>query len=140
MKRSVLTDGRGVPIAVVISGANAHDQSLADETLRGIPLRRPKSAGRRQQHLCLDKGYAGEPIQRLVTKRGYQPHVPLKGQGKPKNSPRKKARRWVVERVHSWTNRARRLLVRWEKKAENYLAFIHLQFAYTVLQAARVLG
>lgn len=136
----MLTDGRGVPIAIAIGGANAHDQSLAAETLRGIPLRRPKSAGRRQQHLCLDKGYAGEPVRRLVTKRGYQSHVPPKGQTKPKNSPRKKARRWVVERVHSWTNRARRLLVRWEKKAENYLAFIHLQFAYTTLQAARVLG
>lgn len=140
MKRSVLTDGRGVPIAIAIGGANTHDQSLAEETLRGIPLRRPKSVGRRRQHLCLDKGYAGEPIQQLVTKRGYRPHVPPKGQTKPKNSPRKKARRWVVERVHSWTNRSRRLLVRWEKKAENYLAFIHLQFAYTTLQAAGVLG
>jgi hypothetical protein len=40
----------------------------------------------------------------------------------------------------SWTNRCRRLLVRWEKKAENYLAFIHLQFAYVALRAAGVLG
>lgn len=140
MKRSVLTDGRGVPIAVAIGGANAHDQSLAEETLRGIPLRRPQSAGRRKQHLCLDKAYVGEPIKRLATKRRYRLHVPLKGQARPKLSPRKKARRWVVERGHSWTNRARRLLVRWEKKAENYLAFIHLQFAYTALQVAGVLG
>lgn len=136
----MLTDGRGVPIAVAIGGANAHDQSLAEETLEGIPLRRPKSAGRARQHLCLDKAYVGKRIERLARNRGYQLHVPLKGQEKPKLSPRKKARRWVVERAHSWTNRARRLLVRWEKKVENYLAFIHLQFAYTALQVAGVLG
>ena len=47
---------------------------------------------------------------------------------------------WVVERAHSWTNRARRLLVRWEKKVVNYLAFVHLQFAYIALKAAGVLG
>lgn len=136
----MLTDGRGVPIAVAIGGANAHDQSLAEETLGGIPLRRPKSAGRARQHLCLDKAYVGERIAQLAAKRGYDLHVPPKGQPQPKLSPRKKARRWVVERGHSWTNRARRLLVRWEKKVENYLAFVHLQFAYTALQVAGVLG
>ena len=51
-----------------------------------------------------------------------------------------RARRWVVEGSHSWTNRARRLLVRWEKKADNYLAFVHLQFAYIALNQAGVLG
>jgi transposase len=136
----VLTDGRGVPIAVAIGGANAHDQSLAAETLRGIPVPRPLSKGRRKQHLCLDKGYCGLPIERLAKRRGYQPHVPRKGQLVPRCNARQKARRWVVERAHSWMNRARRLLVRWEKKVDNYLAFIHLQFAYTALQASGILG
>ena len=53
---------------------------------------------------------------------------------------RTKSATMVVERAHSWTNRCRRLLVRWEKKADNYLAFIHLQFAYVTLRAAGVLG
>jgi len=39
-------------------------------------------------------------------------------------------RRWVVERLHSWMNRFRRILVRWEKKADNYQAFLHLACAY----------
>ena len=136
----MLTDGRGVPIAIAVAGANAHDQSLAAETLRGIPAPRPRSSGRSKQHLCLDKAYVGKRIARLAAQRRYELHVPLKGQVKPKRSKHKKARRWVVERAHSWTNRARRLLVRWEKKVENYLAFIHLQFAYTALQVAGVLG
>ena len=69
------------------------------------------------------------------------PHVPPKGSNKPQKQHRQgKARRWVVEVSHSWTNRARRLLTRWEKKADNYLAFIYLQFAYIALRQAKVLG
>ena len=58
---------------------------------------------------------------------------------KPKHR-RGKARRWKVERTHSWLNRARRLLVRWEKKAANYLGFLHLQFTVVTLRTAGVLG
>lgn len=140
VKRSVLTDGRGIPLAVAIAGANVHDQRLAEATLAGIPLARPSRASGRAQHLCLDKGYDGKPIQRLAQRRGYVLHVPRRGEEKKPRRKGQRARRWVVERAHSWTNRCRRLLVRWEKKAENYLAFIHLQFAYVTLRAASVLG
>ena len=58
---------------------------------------------------------------------------------KPKHR-RGKARRWKVERTHSWLNRARRLLIRWEKKVANYLGFLHLQFAIVALRTAGVLG
>jgi transposase len=46
----------------------------------------------------------------------------------------------VVERIASWINRFRRLLVRWEKKAVNFLAMLHLAFAYTTWRQTRVLG
>ncbi|EPH3101798.1 transposase [Providencia stuartii] len=36
-----------------------------------------------------------------------------------------KAHHWVVERTHSWMNRYRRVLTRWEKKVENYEAMLH---------------
>ena len=42
----------------------------------------------------------------------------------------KRARRWVVERIASWLNRYRRILVRWEKKVENYEALLHFVFAH----------
>ena len=136
----MLTDGRGVPLAIAIDGANVHDQKLLAATLDGIPLGRPRPTRQRPQHLCLDKGYIGEPVLKVARRRGYTAHVPKRGQ-EPTPARRKgRARRWVVERAHSWTNRARRLLVRWEKKAENYLAFIHLRFAYVALSAAGVLG
>ncbi len=51
-----------------------------------------------------------------------------------------RARCWVVERTHSWINRFRRLFIRWEKKAENYIAMLHLAFSYITLKAAEVLG
>jgi putative transposase len=51
-----------------------------------------------------------------------------------------RARRWVVERTHSWMNRFRRLLVRWEKKVDNYLAMVHFACAFISFRAAGVFG
>jgi putative transposase len=135
-----VTDSRGVPLGIAIAGANTHDAKLLRATLQSIPLPRAKSAGRRRQHLCLDKGYCGRPSETLARRFGYIPHIPRKGEDRPKRRPGQRARRWVVEGSHSWANRARRLLVRWEKKADNYLAFVHIQFAYIALKHAWVLG
>jgi putative transposase len=141
VKRSVQTDGRGVPIGVAIAGASAHDQRLFRQTIRSIPLRCKKRGERqRKPRLYLDKGYFGKPVEQFARQNGYVPHVPPRGQTQTKPRKKSPARRWVVEGCHSWTNRARRLLVRWEKKADNYLAFIHLQFAHIALKQARVLG
>ena len=79
LKRSVLIDGRGVPLAAAVDGANVHDQTLLAPTLDGIPVSRPEPAPYRRQHLCLDKGYVGEPMEQEVRKRNYIPHVPVKG-------------------------------------------------------------
>jgi len=140
VKRSVVTDSRGVPLGIAVAGANTHDAKLLRATLQSIPLPRHKSAGGREQHLCLDKGYCGRPTEIIAKRFHYIPHVPRKGEDPPKRRHGQRARRWVVEGSHSWTNRARRLLVRWEKKVDNYLAFIHLQFAYISLNRAGVLG
>jgi len=121
-----------VPLAVAVEGANVPDQKLVAATLDAIPVERPDSTPEEPQHLCLDKGYAGEPVDRQARKRGYTPHVPCKTNQIPKPKHRGKPRRWKVERTHSWLNRARRLLIRWEKKVANYLGFLHLQFAVTV--------
>lgn len=137
----MLVDGRGVPIGAAVAGANVHDQKLVRDTLDSIPVRRPKPTRRKRQHLCLDKGYTGEPVQRLTRHRHYTPHVPVKNGEQPKPKHRHgKARRWKVERTHSWLNRARRLLIRWEKKGANYVGFLHLQFAIVALRTARVFG
>jgi putative transposase len=141
----VLTDGRGVPLSIAVDGAHAHDVRLVQETLDGIPVPRPHPQGNRRQHLCLDKGYASARVMNMATQRGYTVHVPPKREkGGPEpvrpHHPGGKAHRWVNERTHSWFNRFRRVLVRWEKKADNYLALLHFVAAYYTLRQARVFG
>lgn len=124
-----------------MEGANVHDQKLVEETLDSIPVHRPQPRAYHQQHLCCDKGYDAQAVRDAAHERGYIDHIPTKtSDTTPPIHKHGKARRWVVERTHSWTNRARRLLIRWEKKASNYLGFLHLQFAITALRVAGVLG
>jgi putative transposase len=128
-------------LAVAVDGANVPDQQLVAATLDAIPIEPPEATSAEPQHLCLDKGYAGDPVDHEVRSRGYTPHVPRKANQPPKPKRRRsKARRWKVERTHSWLNRARRLLIRWEKKVANYVGFLHLQFTIVALRTARVLG
>lgn len=129
VKRSVLTDGRGMPIGLAVAGANVHDQRLVDATLDSIPVSRPRANRRRPQHLCGDKGYDAESVRNSARRRGYTPHIRSRGEERQQCKRGHKARRWVVERVHSWLNRYRRILVRWEKKAANYIGLLHLVFA-----------
>lgn len=130
VKRSILTDRRGMPIGGAISGANTHDQKLLFETLDSIPVPRPRPK-RRHQHLCGDMGYDCEALRRRLRRRAYHLHIKSRGQEQIEKRQRgKRARRWVVERVASWLNRYRRILVRWEKKAANYLGLLHLVFAH----------
>jgi putative transposase len=137
----VLTDARGVPLGVAIAGANVHDQKLFHATLDSIPVRRPRPTARRRQHLCADKGYDADILRREAGRRRYTPHIKSRGEEQTEKRKRgRRARRWVVERIASWLNRFRRLLVRWEKKAINYLAMLHLAFAYITWKQTRVLG
>jgi len=84
-----------------------------------------------EQHLCADKGYSGEPARQAITARDYIPHVKQRGEEiqEKKTNPDYKARRWVVEVSHSWFNRFRKLLVRYEKLTETYMALLHLAAA-----------
>jgi putative transposase len=51
-----------------------------------------------------------------------------------------KARRWVVERTHSWMNRFRRILIRWEKQADNYVALLHFVCGFLSYRCAGLFG
>lgn len=137
----MLTEGQGVPIGLAVSGANTHDMRLVEETLKSVPIAVP-DPDKTPQHICLDKGYDYEDVRQTVTEYGYTAHIPSRGKEK---TPRRKlpgyrARRWVVERTHSWMNRFRRLLIRWEKKAANYTAMLQLACAFITYSAGGVLG
>jgi putative transposase len=129
VKRSLLVDGTGVPLAVVVGPANRNDHLLLADTLDGLVVRRP-SRPALVQHLCLDLGYDDAGSRQEAARRGYVVHIRGRSEeARGRRSGRKRARRWVVERTHAWLNRSRRLLVRWERKVANHGAFLHLACA-----------
>lgn len=134
-KVHVQTDAAGLPLAVVVTGANCNDHKVLGAVLAQAEQVRP--AARRATHgLCLDKGYDYAITPELADFYGYRLHLRRRGEDRPQRRPRWKPRRWVVERTHGWFHRSsRRLLVRWEKKADNFLAFVHLSCAAIYLSA-----
>lgn len=131
-KRSQLCEGHGLPLAVTVDGANVHDTRLVAPTLDAIVIARPEPSEETPQHLCLDAAYLGERTQEVIDQHQYIAHIRPIGEDRAQarsSDPTKKPRRWVVERLHSWLNRSRRLLVRWEKYPQTYEAFLHLACA-----------
>jgi putative transposase len=141
-KRSLLTEGHGIPLGVAVEGANRHDMKLLEPTLEAIIMERPEPTEEEPQNICLDKGYDYDEVRQILTAWGYTAHIRTRGEEASQKQcvPGYRARRWVVERTHSWLNRFRRLLIRWEKKAENYLAMLHLACAWITFRAAGVFG
>ena len=82
--------------------------------------------GETEQNLCADKGYTGYPAKQVIEAHGYIPHVKERGEEikAKKEIPGYRSRRWVVELTHSWLNRFRKLLVRYEKLSDSYIDLI----------------
>ncbi len=126
MKRSILVETDGGPLSVVIAGANVPDFKLLEATLDAVVLERPAPTEQAPQHLCLDKGYDKQPAREVAERHGYTPHIRKIGEEKLDDAGEKRypARRWVVERTLGWLSKCRAILVRYEKKAANYLGLI----------------
>jgi putative transposase len=141
-KRSLLTEANGVPVGLAVEGANRHDKKLVEATLESIPVERPEPSAEKPRGMCMDKGYDYDDPRDLVREFGFTAHVRARGEEAKelKREAGSKARRWVVERTHSWMNRFRRLLIRWEKKAENYFGMPHLVCACITYRSAGLLG
>ena len=108
-KRSLLVDANGIPLGLVIDGANRHDKKLVEATLESIPIHRDLPQDGEEQGLCLDKGYDDDDIRALVAEFAFTAHIRARGEEAQalKREAGFKARRWVVERTHSWMNRFR---------------------------------
>lgn len=126
-KRSVIVDGDGGPLGVVVAGANVHDTKLLERTIDAMIVERP-DPDTHEQHLALDKGYDNPTGHTTVETKRYTGHVRRIGEEKLDARGKKKhpARRWVVERLLAWLSRCRAILVRFAKKSSNYLAVIQL--------------
>jgi len=136
-KRHILVDGRGAPLAVVVSGAQAHDKTCAVQVLDSVVVPRPKSLYR-VHHLCGDKAYDAADIRQAAAERQYQVHISRRGISVDEISKKKHqpARRWVVERTLSWQNDFRSLRIRWAKNPDNWLALIHFASALVLWHMA----
>ena len=88
-----------------VTAANATDMKTNPAVLDGIVVKRPRPTHHNPQHLCEDKGYDYPECREQALARGYLPHIPHKGTDPsqvPAGEKRHPARRWVVERTHSW--------------------------------------
>ena len=129
-KKSVIVEQQGGPLGVTIEGANVHDTKLLEQTIEAIVVERP-DAEQLVQHLCLDKAYDNPTGEAACEQAGYVPHIRRIGEEKlnPAGNKTHPARRWVVERTIAWLQKCRALLIRYDKKAENYLGLIQLACA-----------
>ena len=129
-------DEHGIPLSLVVTGANRHDVSQLEAVLTAAMIKKPLPPMRRSKHLCADAGYAGACALNIIEQQGYIPHVAGRSQeaAELEKDPNKKARRWVVEVAHSWFNRFRKLLVRYEKLERSFVALNHLAAAIIVFR------
>lgn len=134
-KESVLVEGDGGPLSVVLAAANVNDHLLLRETIEAIVIERPEATAEKPQHLCMDADYDNPASRETCATAKYTPHIVPKDKEKRegvRQAARQaghKPRRWVVERTLAWLSKCRAILVRYDKKDENYLGLIQLACA-----------
>jgi len=129
-------------VGVAVDGANRNDMKMVEATIESMPVKRPKPTPRNKQGMCMDKGYDFDEVREIVREFGFTAHIRGRGEEAQelKRNARTKARRWVVERTHSWMNRFRGILIRWNKKVENYMAMLHMAFAFILYRKMGLFG
>jgi len=118
------------------------DYKLLEATLDAMPVKPPEALADQPLNLCLDKGYDYDGPRQIAYDYNLTAHIRCRGEESKTSSEQSnyKPRRWVVERVHSWINRFRRLLIRWEKKPENYEAMLQFACGIIAWEQASLLG
>ena len=144
-KRHLLTEAAGMPVGVVVTGANRHDKTQVEAVFEHMPILPPHPSPEQPQHFCADKGYDYDDVRSMISLWQMTDHIKSRGEERAASrlavaAPGYRARRWVCERTHSWMNRFRRLLIRWEKKLDNFMAFLHLACAFIVWRNCPVFG
>jgi transposase len=127
-KRHLITDAKGVPLALRLTAANIHDSRLFEELIDAVP---PVRQGRgrpcrRPAKLHADKGYDFPHCRGALRRRAIQPRIARRGID---SSERLGRHRWVIERTLAWFSRFRRLTVRYERRIDIFEAFHHLAAA-----------
>jgi len=126
-----LADRSGLPLAVHAQSASPLEVTLIEATLIEATLA-ASFAGQKPERLIGDRAYDSDPLDAALEERGIEMIAPhRKNRKKPKTQDGRKLRRykrrWKIERLFAWLHNFRRLVVvRYERRAENYLGFVHL--------------
>jgi transposase len=136
-----MVEAAGIPIGVATDGANRNDCKLTEPTILSIAIERPQPTPEQPQGVCLDKAYDHDFVRDLLTDQDLTAHIRSRGEEARdlREDLGERARRWVVERVHSWINRYRALLIRWSKKPINHDALLSFCFALITWQQMGVM-
>ena len=120
-----VADGSGLPVSVHAASASPHEITLIEETLAaGFAPGEP-------ERLVGDRAYDSDPLDAALAERGIEMIAPHRRNRKKQKTQdgrklRRYKRRWKVERLFAWLSNFRRLVVRYERRAENYLGFVQL--------------
>jgi transposase len=120
-----VADRTGLPVAVHTAAATPHEVTLVPATLAAI------FTSEHPERLIGDKAYDSDPLDLTLAALGIELIAPHRANRKrPKTQDgrplRRYKRRWKVERLFAWLQNFRRVLVRHEYHATNFLGFVHL--------------
>jgi len=120
-----LAEGQSLPLAMTVSSASPHDVTLVDSLLQ------QQFVEQNLQRLIGDGAFDSDPLDRQLAEQGIELIAPHReGRVKPATQDgrplRRYRRRWKIERLWAWLQNYRRIVVRYERHAENYLGFVHL--------------
>ena len=141
-KLMVLADGQGTPLGVCVEKASPAEVKLLERTLDAVRLKRRRGKRRRPhkpERLIADRGYDSNPARALLVKREIEPIIPARRNNRVATHQdgrklRRYKRRWIIERTNSWLQNFRRLVARYERKAKNFEAMVHLACALVTLK------
>jgi transposase len=124
-KHHVLTDGRGSPMAAILTGANTNDVTQLIPLVEAIPpiAGKPGRPRRRPDSLYADRGYDSEPHRNQLRHRGIRPIIAKRRTAHGTGLGRF---RWVVERTNAWYHQFRRLRTRYDRRPDIHEAFLAL--------------
>lgn len=129
-----MADGQGLPLAVAVASASPHEVKLVDSTLHN------QFVEQSPQRLIGDRAYDSDPLDEQLAERGIEliaPHRQNRTQPFTQDGRalRRYCRRWKIERLWAWLQNYRRIVVRYERYAENYLGFVHLGCLLILMRA-----
>lgn len=142
----VLADGQGTPLGVSVAAASPAEITLLQDTLDAVSVQRAHHPGRprkRPDRLIADRGYDSNAVRAALVAQDIEPIIPARTNNRVATHQdgrklRRYKRRWLIERTHAWLQKFRRLVVRYEYSALNFLALVHMACALVTLK--RVLG